>query len=177
MPQRQLSLLRHAKSSWDNAALADEERPLAPRGLRASARLAAHVVDQPVPPGLVLCSPALRARQTVEPLVERLGDRVELRIEPVIYDGGAEDLLEVIRDLADDVSHALVVGHLPIVQDLARLLAGGGDGRALARLRAKFPTAALATLAVRGRWSSIEPGGAELVDFVTVKELEPGPDR
>ena len=77
-PTRRLLLLRHAKSSWDDPALADHDRPLAPRGRRAAKRMGAHLRDEQVEISLVLCSSATRARQTLE----RVEPPGEVRIEP-----------------------------------------------------------------------------------------------
>ncbi len=66
----------------------------------------------------------------------------------------------------------LLIGHNPGLQDLALALAGGGDAESLTRLRAKMPTAALATLAAPAtRWRDLRPGGAALVAFVVPREL------
>jgi phosphohistidine phosphatase len=62
---RTLHLLRHAKSSWDDPSLADRDRPLAPRGLRAGRAIAAYLREHGIAPGLVLCSPAARTRETL----------------------------------------------------------------------------------------------------------------
>jgi phosphohistidine phosphatase len=168
---RQLFLLRHAKSSWDDPDLADHERPLAPRGLRASRLIAEHLAGTGIAPALVICSTATRARETLEAIQPSLGDEFELRIEPRVYAASAGELLELLRELDDDLESAMLVGHNPGIENLAVELAGRGER--LGELRAKFPTAALATLEFPGDWPDLRSGRAELLGFVKPRELEP----
>jgi phosphohistidine phosphatase len=74
---RHLLLLRHAKSSWDDASLADHDRPLAPRGRKAAIRIRAHMRREQIPVALVLCSSARRAGETLD----LVAPRGEIRIE------------------------------------------------------------------------------------------------
>jgi phosphohistidine phosphatase len=154
---RTVHLLRHAKSSWADPALADIERPLAPRGRKAAKKIARHLRDRDVRPELVLCSPAARARETLAAIGQG-------EIRPELYAASASELLGVIRGLPDDVSSVLLVGHNPAFEDLARAFAPlPGE---------KFPTGALATFAFDcERWADVAPGGAELVDYVVPREL------
>src|SRR5262245_31838834 len=62
---RTLWLLRHAKSSWDHPGLDDRERPLARRGARAAAQMRTYLEGENIDPELVLCSSALRTRETL----------------------------------------------------------------------------------------------------------------
>ena len=154
---RTVYLLRHAKSSWSDPALADIDRPLAPRGRKAAKKIARHLRDRDVHPELVLCSPAARARETLAAI--GAGE-----IRPELYGADASDLLEVIRGLPDDAASVLLVGHNPGFEDLARTFAPLPDE--------KFPTGALATFAFDcERWADVKPGGAELVDYVVPREL------
>ena len=166
---RRLLLLRHAKSSWDDPGLADHERPLNPRGRRATEVVARHLRERGLVPELVLCSSAVRTRETLGGIEGALGDRASVAIEDELYDASAEVLLDRVRRIDDDVGSAMVIGHNPGVGQLALELAGGGEW--IEEIRAKFPTAALATLDWDGTWDELAPGRAELVDFVTPKGL------
>jgi phosphohistidine phosphatase len=164
-----LYLLRHAKSSWDDLSLPDHERPLARRGRRACELIAFHLDREHIGPQLVLCSSATRARETLE--LVGLGSHAgaEVLIEDGVYEPTAADLLARLRLVDDEVASVLLVGHHPAIQDLAVCLASSGERRSdLAR---KFPTAALATLTWNGGWTALDPAAAELVAFVTPKEL------
>jgi phosphohistidine phosphatase len=166
---KSLFLLRHAKSSWDDPGLADHDRPLAPRGRRASELIAEHARRNRVRPALVLCSSAQRTRETLEAVRPALGP-AEVRFERELYGASSEDLLQRLREVPEEVDSVMLVGHQPAIQALALHLAG--DGSELERLRAKFPTAALATLSFDGKWSELGDEGARLVAYVKPKQLK-----
>jgi phosphohistidine phosphatase len=164
---KRLHLLRHAKSSWEDESLPDRERPLAPRGLRASKRMARHIADAGLGIELIVCSPARRARETLDLLLGLM--EPELRVEPRLYGAGVGELLELVRELPGKVDSALFVGHNPGLHEFADRLAEQSDDR-LAR---KYPTAALASfeLDVDG-WAESELGRGRLVAFVRPRDLD-----
>jgi phosphohistidine phosphatase len=168
---RTLWLLRHAKSSWGQAGLADHERPLNARGRDAAARIGRHLALRGVCPDLVLCSSALRARQTLERVIGALDAEPEIRVESDLYLAGEGALLQRLGELPDGASSVLLVGHNPGIAELAAQLAVRGDADGLAALRTKYPTGALAELRPDAqRWSDLARG-CELVAFVTPKQL------
>jgi phosphohistidine phosphatase len=167
---RTLYLLRHGKSSWADPTLADRERPLAPRGRRDSKRIARHLVRQGVKPELVLCSTAERTRETLELMQTALADTSTIELEDGLYGASADSLLERLRLVPGAVASVMMIGHNPALQGLALVLAAGGAE--LERLEAKFPTAALATLALENAtWAELSPGEAVLADWVIPKQL------
>ena len=161
-----LFLLRHAKSSWDDPGLSDHDRPLAARGRHAAELMREYLSSAGVAPSLVLCSSAVRARETLE----RVAPEGELRIEGDLYGAEEHDLLERVRLLPSHLESAMLIGHNPGMQELALLLAGEGEG--LAQLHEKFPTGALVTLAFDEDWDALGPGAARLEAFVRPKDLE-----
>ena len=167
---KQLFLLRHAKSSWDDSELIDHDRPLAPRGRRAVRLITEHLGREGVTPSLVLCSSARRARETLEGIAPALGEAIPVQIERELYAASDGRLLERLRAVDDGVESVMLIGHNPGVEQLALSLAGGGQN--LAVLSRKYPTGALATLEFSGRWGDLRPGSAELTDFVTPKQLD-----
>lgn len=171
---RTLLLLRHAKSSWDDPALADFDRPLAQRGREAAPRMGRELARRSWLPDLALVSPSLRTRQTWALVAPELPRTVPVAFEDAIYEAPAERILAAIRAVPDAVAALLVVGHNPGFEDLAAMLAGkDSDAQALARMRRKFPTAALARLSVEGGWAGLGPGGATVTDFLTPRALMP----
>ena len=151
-----LHLLRHAKSSWDDPAVPDADRPLAARGERAAAKLARRLAREGVAPRLVLCSAARRARQTLELILPALG-APEVLVEDGLYAAGAAALLSRLRKLPAGVREVLLIGHNPGIHELALLLAGSG---APASLRERFPTGALISLRLESAtWAGVERGG------------------
>ena len=167
-----LYLLRHAKSSWSDAGLPDPERPLAPRGRRATTKLARHLRRENIQPELVLCSPAQRTVETFERIASAFGSGVTLVVDDEVYGASAEVLVERLQEVPEAVSSVMVIGHNPSLQSLAILLVGDGEPHPLERVRTKFPTGALATLAIpNDSWRALETGRARLVGFIVPKEL------
>ncbi len=167
---RTVILLRHAKSSWSDSSLADIDRPLAPRGKRASRKLAKHIRRKKIQPALVLCSPSLRTRQTLEAVEASLGKRCVVEVAPQLYGASAQELLEQLQALPDSVGSVMLIGHNPGLHDLALVLASRGSD--LPHLAEKFPTGALATLVVGSDdWAALSPGTAEVVDYVVPRQL------
>jgi phosphohistidine phosphatase len=114
----------------------------------------------------VLCSSAVRTRQTLEAILPSLGDDPLVEFEDELYGAWSDALLERIHEVPAKAASVLLIGHNPGISDLALTLAGGE-----ARLREGFPTGALATFAVAAEWAALEPGGAELTAFVVPREL------
>ncbi|ESR26756.1 SixA phosphatase family protein [Lutibaculum baratangense] len=168
-----LYLLRHAKSSWDDAEVQDFDRPLAERGLKAAEAMAAFIAREGYLPAVIACSSARRARQTLQPLIGHLSGEVDIRLTRRIYDADPQDLLDALRATGGTATSLMMIGHNPTFEDLAALLAPGGDGEALSRMRQKFPTAALAVIEFEAaRWDEVGPGAGRLVAFHTPKSAE-----
>lgn len=166
-----LYLLRHAKSSWEDPELDDRYRPLTSRG-RKAARLAARYLEmESITPDLVLCSPAQRCQETLEPLRSAFAGPVQIDIEEDLYGAGSGDLLRRLRKVPPETGSVLVIGHNPAIQELAVMLARNPED--LVRLRDKYPTAALATLNFRGDWKLLGETAAVLEEFLVPREPEP----
>jgi phosphohistidine phosphatase len=167
---RTIVLLRHGKSSWSDPTLADLDRPLAPRGERSSKRIAKYMRRKGIRPALVLCSPSLRTRQTLEAIKPSLAKGCSVELVPELYAASEQELLERLRALPESASSVILIGHNPGLQELALALASRGTD--LAKLEEKFPTAALATLVVESEsWAALKHGDAELVEYVLPREL------
>ena len=167
---RRVYLLRHAKSSWKDRSLADRDRPLSRRGMRAATAVAGFLEAEGIRPDLVLCSPARRTRETLERVEAAFGVRVETRLEERLYGASEAELLARLGALPEGVDSVMVIGHNPGLEQLALALAFEGAG--LARMREKYPTAALATIDLPAdNWSAIERGSGELVTYVRPRDL------
>ena len=168
---RTLLLLRHAKASQP-AGVDDVDRPLADRGLLDGYAVGEQLVAWGVEPDLVLCSPALRTRQTWE-RAEAAGARAR-RIEfpELVYHGDWHDLVELVQATPDDETTVLVVGHGPALPDTAHLLAEGDpsadsqDPATPVNPIQSYPTSGLARFTVTAPWADLAPGTATLDAFV-----------
>lgn len=168
-----LSLLRHGKSSRDDTDLDDHERPLADRGRRAAASMGAYIAGHGLAPDLVICSSALRARETLDILLSQLAPpEPQTVIEPVLYMASASLMMQVIRQTATGVRHLLIVAHNPGLHGLALDLTGSGLRRDIASMAVKFPTCALAVLAFEtDNWEDVRPAAGRLDRFVPARSL------
>jgi phosphohistidine phosphatase len=170
---RQLLLLRHAKSSWDNPALDDFDRPLAPRGRKAAERMGRELAARNWLPQRALVSPAARARATWELVAAELpGGPASADFPNTLYAASAESILSELQRTSKAVKTLLVLGHNPGLEDLARRLSGeSSKAKALQRLGEKFPTAALARFEFDGKWAGLVFGSARLTHCLRPKDL------
>ena len=158
---RTLVLLRHAKSDYP-PGVPDHQRPLADRGIREAAR-AGQWLRTTVPAiDAVLCSSAVRTRQTLE----RAGVEADVTFLDALYGATPGTMIGEINNVGDEVEALLVLGHEPTISEVALGLAGqGSDGDAFRQIDQKYPTSGIAVLRVAGPWSGLELGGAELASF------------
>ncbi len=112
--------VRHAKSSWDHPTLRDIERPLEARGLRDAPLMAKVLKSKGVEPDLLLSSPATRAYSTALYFADAFEiDRVEVQLEPRIYEAFSEDISDIISKLPAEADTVLLFGHNPTFTTLA----------------------------------------------------------
>jgi len=167
-----LLLLRHAKAAPQEGDMADRDRPLADKAKRQMHAIAAWAETHRLRPGLVLCSSAVRTRQTLALLAGSLGEPQTL-FEDGLYLADARSLLGRLQRVPERCASVLVVGHNPGLHELAVLLLQKGGGAPARHLKDSMPTAALAVFEPDGPWAALGPGAAQLVAFVTPKELGP----
>jgi phosphohistidine phosphatase len=175
--ERRLVLLRHAKSAWPDG-VPDHERPLASRGRRDAPAAGRWLRKSGLLPDRVMCSTAQRARETWQLAEEKLGAHPQTVFEQRVYGAAGAELLDLARHVPAAVATLLIVGHDPGMQDLTLELASAQPGdeglEAVSRVRAKFPTAAIAVLAFTGTWPKLAPGQARLADFAVPGDFRPG---
>ena len=169
----QLLLLRHAKSSWDDNAVPDRDRPLNARGRRAAAAMRRAMRDLGLTPDLVLVSSARRTMETLHalepwddtPLVEPMDD---------LYLASEARLLSALQSVAETVRTVLLIGHNPGMHDLASTLTDphGSAEKLVRAVHDGFPTGTLAEFSVTGPWHRLGLGGGRLLRFLTPKMLD-----
>ncbi len=169
---RILSLLRHAKSSWDDPRLADAARPLSPRGRKAAPIMGRFIRSEGLVPDLVLSSTSVRTRETCDLVFASIGSLPKIVFKEELYLASPQKLLALIQETAAGVHHLMIVGHNPGLQRLALALVGTGPAGPMAALEEKLPTGALVAMELPGGdWRSTAPGAARLLRFVTPRSL------
>lgn len=168
-----LSLLRHAKSSWDDLELDDFERPLAKRGISAAPQMGRALRELDAKPDLVLCSTAVRTRATLALVLLELGPPPpEVSYDDGLYLASPAAMLTRIRKADDRFPHVMLVGHNPGTHALALELTGVAKREDMAELAAKFPTAGLAIITFDvDRWRDVKSGTGQLKLFMTPRKL------
>lgn len=159
---RRLVLLRHAQAEH-HGGLSDEMRTLHPSGRRQAAHVGHHLAAAGVVPDLVICSIAVRTRQTWELVASALGARPPVEYSEDLYGSGISGTLEIVTGIPKEARTVLVVGHEPVMSGVAYVLAGpGSDSAAVARVRVGVPTGTYSVLEVDRPWDRLERGSATL---------------
>ena len=172
-----LTLIRHAKSEWDDPEQRDFERPLNDRGRRAARTVGRWLRGEGVRVDAAIASPARRVRETVAELADAWAHPLEPRWDGRVYLASASTLLDLVADADDGAASLLLIGHNPGLEELVLTLAASGDR--LADVAEKFPTVSVARIALPiERWSQVEEGVGALDSFVRPRDLDPslGPD-
>jgi phosphohistidine phosphatase len=160
-----LTLVRHAKSSWDDTELSDFDRPLNARGERVAPEMAHRMASILEKPLQLISSPAVRALSTASIFARALDvNEKQIQLEPRIYDASTGTLLDIVQKLSDGISHAVLFGHNPGFTDLAQYLS-----RSLPR---EMPTCSVVTLSMdASHWRDAGADSARLLRFHYPKEL------
>jgi phosphohistidine phosphatase len=171
---RQLLLLRHAKSSWDDPKLADHARPLNARGRLAAASMGEAMRGLGLAPDVVLVSSARRTLQTLEAL-EPWSETPLIEPMDALYLASGSQLLGVLNSVAETARSVLLIAHNPGLHDLAMTLVGAHamtqDTPSMRRLAEGYPTGALAEFSVAGPWWDLHQGGGRLLRFLAPRDL------
>ena len=176
---RALTLLRHAKSSWEDRSIRDFDRPLNERGRRAAAVMGAFIRREGLAFDHVLASPAVRVRETIACVEATLGRSLEAQFDKGVYMASSVTLLEHLAAVPGNPARILLIGHNPGLEDLALQLVPEADPlRAL--ILEKYPTAALAELELDVEsWTAATDETARLTRFTCPRDLDPelGPEE
>ena len=158
-----LYLLRHAKSSWNDASQRDFERPLSDRGREACALIGEFIEEKGIEFDLVLVSTAVRTRETIDLVKQRAKLRSEVRYDDRIYEATVSQLLEVISQVENYRENVLLVGHNPGMEELLTLLTG---------VHLRVTTANFAKIKIQAtRWSDSLANTGTLDWIIRAKEI------
>ena len=174
-----LTLLRHAKSGWDDPGCRDFDRALNAKGKRAAALIGGYLRNAGASFDHVVASPAVRVVETLAGVEQGYGRTLGAAFDRRIYLASAVTLLDVVHEAPTDATRILLVGHNPGLEDLALWLVPNSDDPPRVALEAKYPTATLADIAFDGTWADLKPGTARLTQFIRPRDLDAtlGPDE
>ena len=168
-----LTVLRHAKSSWDQHGLDDFDRPLNERGRKAAKRVGRELKQRNIRFDQVIASPAVRVRETLDELAKGYDKHLNVHFDERIYGAAVETLLDVVQGIPDEVHAPLLVGHNPGLQELLLKLAHEDDAGLRRKLAAKYPTAAVAVVTLAApRWEEVAPDSGEIRELILPRELD-----
>ena len=161
-----LIIVRHAKSSWESAAASDHDRPLAPRGERAALTIGNWLAERGHAPASVICSSALRTRQTWEIMQPCFPEPPDVRFEPALYHAGSARMADMLRGAVD--TPVMLIGHNPGIGAFAREILEMHPAHADF---ARYPTAAATVCGFSGsNWRDIRPGSGRLIAFTVPRD-------
>ena len=176
-----LTLLRHAKSGWDDPALRDFERPLNKRGRRAARTIGREMRSLGLGFDAVIASPAVRVVETIADVAEGYGAPIRPVYDERAYLATPATLLELVRATDDGADRLLLIGHNPGLESLALLLTCDEQGDGLRReLEIKYPTATIAEIALEvDHWGDVDAGAGRLSRFIRPRDVDPelGPEE
>lgn len=166
LTMKNLILIRHAKSSWDEPGVGDRERPLNKRGLKDAPMMGAALKERGVNPDVIIVSLAVRAWTTAELIADELGyPREELVQESAIYAAGLNALMQVVQNIDEEVETACLVGHNPGFEDLANTLIPDMP-------IAHMPTCGVVRMQLKSdTWGAVDVGDGEMIEFFGPKTL------
>jgi phosphohistidine phosphatase len=175
-----LTLLRHAKSTWDDPVERDFDRPLNGRGRRAAHRMGRFLRDEGFRFDHVVASPALRVQQTIAGIEDGYGRPLLPNYDRRIYMASASTLLDLVQSLDDKHDHVLLVGHNPGLEDLVLMLVPQTETGLRDQVEIKYPTATLAEMRFdTDHWADVDERAGTLARFMRPRELDStlGPDQ
>ena len=153
-----LYLLRHAKSSSSDGSLRDFDRPLNDRGRESAELIGKQLAKEKLVDPLLICSPALRTRETAELVLKNANVHAEERFDERIYEASLRDLMQVISEIPNDKQVVIMIGHNPGFEELLAFLTG--EAR-------RMPTCALAKIRFDvASWSDVKAGEGSLELFL-----------
>jgi phosphohistidine phosphatase len=160
-----LYLLRHARAGWAAPGMRDFDRPLDEAGIADAIGAGLMMRGNGYVPELVICSNARRARETLDGVVRNLETGRALFTDG-LYSTDAAGYVTIVSE-APETGSILLIGHNPMMEDVALALAGDGEEAANDAMLAGFPTSGLAVIRFDGPLSAVAPGKGYLEAFVT----------
>lgn len=168
-----LTIVRHAKSSWGNEDLDDFDRPLNKRGHKAALQIGEELKKRGFKFDLVLASPALRVRETLQGIEQGYGAELQVEWEPEIYDASEATLFKLVRRIPERAHAPMLVGHNPGLQQLILALTRQDDGGLRERIATNLPTGAVALVELPApRWAEMMEESGLIRELILPRDLD-----
>lgn len=172
-----LLLLRHAKSDWGDATLADVDRVLNGRGKAAARQMGSYLQQNTLFPNRILCSTAQRTRETLARVVPFLPYEAQIHLISDFYRKSDISYTNLIRRYGGHSQTLMIIGHNPATEQTAEELVGTGASDVRDDISTKYPTAALAVIDFDiSEWADLRAGTGHLERFVKPRELNLPPE-
>ena len=161
---KEIYVLRHAKSSWDNSNLSDFDRPLADRGISDAKKMSNFLKDMNIKIDKVLCSNAIRAKETFDLTADGFNFEIDKATYlDKLYFGDTTTIIQDLKELDESLNNILIVGHNPTLHYLVEILTNESINR--------FTTCNLAIISHDGEWVSLNSQQCSLKSLIRPKEL------
>jgi phosphohistidine phosphatase len=144
---KKIYFVRHAKSSWDQEELADEERPLNQRGLNDAPKMSEYISEKIEKPDILITSSALRTHETAKIFSIAL-NQANIKIESLLYNASEVEWFSYLKNLNEDYSSIMMFGHNPAITSIVNILS---DSNIM-----NMPTCAVASVSFKmNHWKEI----------------------
>jgi phosphohistidine phosphatase len=165
---KRLTLIRHAKASWGSAALDDIDRPLNMRGEKEAPLMGRRLARHSLKPEQIISSPATRATSTATLIAQEMGLPLQdVILHRRIYEAEMTDLLRIVQQLDNRLTHVILIGHNPGISELSAALTGLG-------VQSMHTCGVFAIDFEVAEWSQVEPGSGLFVfyDYPKGKDID-----
>ena len=161
---KKLLLLRHAKSSWDDASIPDHDRPLNRRGKQNAMEIGKYLKERKIIPEQIICSTANRAHETAKLVALTSGYRDRVKTSISLYEASFKDYVLLMQNIDDTYKIILIIGHNPILESILEKVTGETH---------VMKTCTLANIDLPvDNWKTFDAGiKGTLIDLVKAREL------
>lgn len=169
-----LTLLRHAKSGWDDPVARDFDRPLNAKGRKAAQVMGRHMKTGGLAFDHIVASPARRVVETIAEVAAGYGAPIDPAWDKRLYLASSATLLDVARETPAEADRLLMIGHNPGLEDFVLMLLAGGEPALVTAAEEKYPTATIAELTFDvDHWADVAAAAGTLTRFVRPRDLDP----
>lgn len=163
--------MRHAKSSWAVPGAKDFDRELNDRGISDLEKMKAFISGENIEPETILCSSAVRTRQTLEAIKDCFGNHPDIVFTERLYSSGMQEYIDIINAI-ENSGPLMIIGHNPMCGTLATSLPKSGEAEELEKIAYKYPTSTLSIIEFdMENWSNVEKRTGYLVKSVSPSEF------